>query len=208
MTNGSRACLVAILAVSVSASAFAAPTPAPTSTTTPTSAPMTCSQGPKAQRFAVALTLPRDVEQGSTYSVRIDGVPSGTIAHFGLNYVHDMATDYVVPAGATYVAGSARIVPGTGTPNVAAGARVWQQAELIRMVLPGQVASGSSYTPPSIEFQLKATAPAGASLALRFLEYRVAANAFLVGEVQTSCEPTPKPYTLGATRVIAPTSSQ
>jgi hypothetical protein len=106
--------------------------------------------------------------------------------------------------GTTYVAGSARLVPGTGTANVTAFARVWHEAGLIRMLLAGRVVSGSSYIPPSIEFQLVASAPDGSSLALAFWEYRVTAHAFFVGDVRTTCEPTAKPYTLGTTFVTAP----
>jgi hypothetical protein len=143
------------------------------------------------------------VARGATYTVRIDAVPSGEISHFGLNYIHDMRTDYLVPRGAVYVAGSARIIPGTGTANVAGSARVWLQDGVIRMLLPGHVASGSSYTPPSIEFQLEASAPAGTALPLSFLEYRVTANAIVVGDLETICEPTPRPYTIGTTLITA-----
>ena len=190
-------CLGAVLAASVA-------------TTTALSAgadvklPMVCSRGPGDQYLAATITLPRTVPRGAKYTVRIDAVPSGTVSHFGLNYIHDMATDYAVPRGATYVAGSARLVPGTGTANVAAGARAWAEAGLIRMLLPGRVASGSSYTAPSLEFQLEASAPAGASLALDFFEYRVTANAFLVGDLLTTCKPTPQRCTLGTTRVTEP----
>jgi len=166
-------------------------------------APMACSRGPGNTFFVATLSLPSAVASGATYTVRIDAVPSGEISHFGLNYIHDMTTDYRVPRGATYVAGSARIVPGTGTANVAGSARVWQQDGVIRMLLPGRVASGSSYTPPSIEFQLAASGPAGTALPLSFLEYRVTANAIVVGDVETICEPTPRPYTIGTTQITA-----
>jgi hypothetical protein len=167
-------------------------------------APMACSRGPSDQAFVATVTLPRTAAQASIYSVRIDGVPSGKISHFGLNHIKNMATDYVLPAGATYVPGSARIVPGTGTANVLAGARVTYEAGMIRVVLPGRVPSGSAYTPPSIEFQLQASAPAGAALPIEFSGYRVTANAFLVGDVQTICEPIPKLYAIGTTLVTAP----
>ncbi len=169
-------------------------------------APLVCSRGPSAQQFDVLLTFPRTAPEASTYSIRIDGVDSGKISHTGLNFIHDMSTDYVLPSGATYVAGSARIVPKTGTANVAAGARVWHEAGKIRVVLPGRVESGSSYTPPSIEFRLAVTAPVGTSLVLKLLEYRVTANAFLVGDLLTTCDPTPKPYTLATTFVTPATT--
>lgn len=167
-------------------------------------APLVCSRGPSGQHFDVSVTLPRTAPEGSVYGVRIDGVSSGIISHTGLNYIHDMSTDYALPSGTTYVAGSARIVPNTGTANVVAGARVWHDAGRILVTLPGRVESGSSYTPPSIEFQVKVTARAKTSLALQFLQYRVTANAFLVGDLRTTCDPSPKPYSLATTLVTAP----
>ena len=166
-------------------------------------APMTCSRGPGGASFAATLGLPASVAQGARFAVRIDALPSGEISHFGLNYIHDMTTDFLVARGATYVAGSARIVPGTGTANVAGSARVSQKDGVIRLVLPGRVASGSSYTPPSIEFQLEASAAAGTALPLSFLEYRVTANAIVVGDLETICAPTPRPYPIGTTLVTA-----
>jgi hypothetical protein len=198
-TSTSKLVLGALLAVAAAGATAGATTTPPVATTV--RAPMVCSRGPGGKQFSVALTLPRTAEQSSTYTVRIDGVPSGEISAFGLNHIRDMATDYTIPPGATYVPGSARVIPGTGTPNVATGARVWYEPGLIKMALPGRVESGSSYTPPAIEFQLAASAPAGASLPLDFFEYRVTANAIIVGDVLTVCKPTPKPYPLGATLV-------
>ena len=200
MAAGSRARIATLVLASV---ATTATLPAATPPTRAVTVPMACSRGPDGQRFDVLLTLPGAAAEASTYAVRIDGVASGRVSHAGLNYIHDMETDYVVPRGARYVTGSARVIAGTGTANVAAGARVWHEAGMIRVALPGRVASGSSYTPPSIEFQLEASAPAGSLLPIAFLEYRVVANAFLVGDLQTTCAPTPRPYPLGATRVTA-----
>jgi hypothetical protein len=200
MAIRSRAWIATVVLASVTA---AATLPAATSPGRVVSAPMVCSRGPADQRFAVILTLPPTAAEASTYAVRIDGVASGTISHVGLNYIHDMETDYVVPRGATYVADSAHVIAGTGTANVAAGARVWHDAGIIRVLLPGRVASGTGYTPPSVELELQASAPAGTSLPFTFFGYRVVANAFLVGDVHTTCTPTPRPYPLGATRVTA-----
>lgn len=166
-------------------------------------APLSCTPGPSGQQFDAWVTLPPTAAQGSTYVVRLDGTNSGTISHVGLNHIHDMMMDYGLPSGATYVSGSARVIPDTGTPNVAAGARVWHENGVIRMVLSGRVKSGSNYTPPSIEFRLRVDAPAGTRLALQFLRYQVTANAFLVGDVPTTCRPNPTPYTLGTTLVTA-----
>ena len=166
-------------------------------------APIVCSRGPGGQHLDMVVTLPASAAEKATYTVRIDGVSSGAISHTGLNYIHDMATDYALPAGTKYVDGSARIVPNTGTANVAAGARVWQDGGKIHLSMPGRVESGSSLTPPSIEFQLQVTAGAGSVLPVRFVQYRVKANAIFVGDLDTTCDPTPKPFALGSTVVTA-----
>jgi len=163
---------------------------------------LVCSTGPSGQRFNVGVTLPDQVEPGSTYSVRIDGVSSGKISHFGLNYLHDMTVEYVLPATASYVEGTAELVPGTGTANVLVGPRLSHRAGVVTMVLPGHVDEGTSYTPPSIRFQLRATGAPGSQAAVSFRQFRLTANAFLVGEVHVSCEPTVKPYPIGTTRIL------
>ena len=167
--------------------------------------PLVCSRGPGGQQYAAVVTLPSQAAEGATYSVRIDGVTSGAISHTGLKYIHDMTTEYSLPAGTSYVEGSLRLVPGTGTANVSADARVAHDGARIRLTLPGKVESGSSYTAPSFEFQLKVTAKAGASLPVQLLQYRVRANAIIVGDVDTTCDPNPKPYSIGTTRVTSAT---
>ena len=108
MSTGSIGLIAAVVAASVATTnALRAGTPLRLSV------PMVCSRGPSGQRFDAIVTLPATVAEGSAYAIRIDGVPSGRVSHAGLNYIHDMSTDYVVPAGATYVAGSARVIPGT-----------------------------------------------------------------------------------------------
>ena len=165
---------------------------------------LVCSTGPSGQRFDVGITLPKHAEAGAVYSVRIDGVNSGKISHFGLNYLHDMTVDYVLPAGASYVEGSAELVPGTGTANVQVGPRLWHHAGVLTMVLPGRVQEGTSYTPPSIRFSLRAVGAPGSWAPVSFRRFRLQANAFLVGEVAVSCEPAVKnPYPLAGTLITA-----
>jgi hypothetical protein len=168
--------------------------------------PIVCNQGPREQRFNVAVTLPDSVESGGVYAIRIDGYDSGKISHFGLNYLHGMTVEYVLPSGTSYVEGSARLVPGTGTANVLEGARVWQRNRVLTMLLPGHVENGSSYTPPSIIAQVRAVGATGSSAVLGFNHFGLQANAFLVGDVSVSCDPTPRPYPIGTTRIAAPTS--
>src|SRR5882672_6783644 len=69
--------------------------------------PLACSRGPDKQFFTALVTAPSTQPEGATYTVRIGGLPSGDITHTGLYYVHDMATDYLLPAGAVYLPGSA-----------------------------------------------------------------------------------------------------
>jgi hypothetical protein len=168
-------------------------------------APLLCNKGPNGQRFVVGLKAPSAAEAGSTYTVRVDGVSSGKISHFGLNHLHDMTVEYVLPAGASYVEGSAELVPGTGTANVLVRPRLWYRAGVLTMNLPDKVENGTSYTPPSIRLSLKAVGSPGSSAAVAFNQYRLKANAFLVGDVAVSCDPTPKPYPIGATLITAGT---
>jgi hypothetical protein len=195
MRPGSRAGL----ALSI---AGALVTTAPAGLAATVRAPLHCSRG-GGQSFTAAVTAPSTQPEGSTYVVRIDSVPSGAIARTGLHYIHDMETDYVLPAGAAYVAGSAHIVPQTGTANVLPGARVSYEGGMLRLVLPAHVENGSGYTPPSVEFQLRVTAANGARLSLRLGQVRVMANALLLGDVRTECNPTPRSNVL-ATTVVAP----
>jgi hypothetical protein len=168
---------------------------------------MECSHDPGGRSYAAMVTMPYSGVPGSTFKVRIDGVPTGPIAHTGLNYIHEMITDYRIPAGTTYVADSLRIVPDTGTPNARAGARVWHDAGGIHIDLPAHIDNGQGYTAPTLEFDLRIDAPAGTVLALQFEHYEVLANVILLGDLRSSCEPRPKPYTIGQTRV-APAPSE
>jgi hypothetical protein len=169
--------------------------------------PLDCSRGPDGQFFAALVTAPSTQPEGSTYTVRIGSLPSGEISHMGLYYIHDMATDYLLPAGAVYVPGSAHFVPHTGTANVLPAARVWYDSGLLRVVLPAHVANGSGYTPPSVEFQLRVTAAVGAQLPLRLARVRIAASVFLLGDLLTDCKPDPRSSVL-ATTLVTPAASQ
>jgi hypothetical protein len=165
---------------------------------------LVCTQGPSGQRFNVGVRVPPEAEIGSTFMVRIDGVSSGKISHFGLNYLHDMTVDYVLPAEAVYVEGSAEILPSTGTANVQGSAQLTHRSGVITLALPGKVEDGTSYTPPSIRFQLRATGAPGSAASVSLRKFRMTANAFLVGEVAVSCEPAVKPAPLGTTVITAP----
>ncbi len=180
---------------------------AASATTATVQAPLVCSRGPSAQWFRAVVTMPASQPAGTRLAIRIDGVKSGVISHTGLNYIHDMATDYLVPVGTSYVPGSARFIPRTGTPNVIRGARVWGDAAGIHLLLPGRVENGSHYTPPSVEFQLETGPRAGTLIALQFSRYRVTANVLLLGDLHTICHPNPTPYTIGVTRVDVPSST-
>jgi hypothetical protein len=114
-----------------------------------------------------------------------------------------MSVDYVLPAGVAYVEGSARLVPGTGTPNVLEGARVFRRGGIVTMILPGRVANGTDYTPPSFSVKVRATGSPSEAAVVAFNRYELKANAFLVGEIAVTCDPTPKPYPVGATMITA-----
>jgi hypothetical protein len=166
--------------------------------------PLVCSRGPSGHHFEVSVAAPTAVTPGTVFAVRIDGASSGTISHTGLRYVHDIAYEYPIPAGSSYVEGSAHLIADTGTPNVRSGARIAYDHGALTLMLPGRVDDGSSYTPPSFEFQLQATASPGGTIAHSFASYRITANAFLIGDLKTSCDPTPKPYPVAITHVETP----
>jgi hypothetical protein len=165
-------------------------------------APLVCTRGDSDQTMNAMLTMPNSQAAGTKFTVRIDGVNSGTISHTGLNYIFDMESDYLVPAGTKVVDGSVKIIAETGTANVRPGAKAWKDEAGIHTKLPGHVEDGSSFTPPSLEFQLEVTGAVGSTIALKFSQYRVAANAFVVGDVHTVCDPNPKPFTIGTTTII------
>jgi hypothetical protein len=165
--------------------------------------PLACTRGPGRQDHDVTVTAPGSVIAGSRYRVRVDGIDSGPIAHVGLRYIHDMRSDWPIPAGATYVEGSAHIFDGTGSENVRAGAHVVHAPDGIHLVLPAHVDNGASYTPPSFEFELEAVAPEGASITERFGGYSVTASVVLMGDLRTSCEPSPRDFAVAVTRVAS-----
>ncbi len=163
--------------------------------------PIECTKGPSDQKHKVFVSVPATTTVGSTIKVRIDGVNSGKISHTGLNHIFDMGYEWGVPKGTELVEGSLKIIPGTGTENVRKGARVGHKGGVISMLLPARVESGGNYTHPSMEFELKVTAAAGPKISQVFRRYKVTANAFIVGDVKTTCDPRPKPYHLAATKV-------
>ena len=167
-------------------------------------APMVCSRGPDEQYFETHVTIPAMASPGSTYAVRIQAAPSPKISGIGLNYLHDILTDFYLPEGASYVAGSARLVDGTGSENVRPGARALYDRGFVRLYLPGHVEKGSTFTPPGIEFQLKVTAAPGASLPIRWVRHRVTANVFFVGNLDIVCAPQSGALILGTTVVTPP----
>ena len=181
----------------------AALAPSDVSAGTPLAVLLECSRGPSRQTYHVTANVPDRVAQGERYTVRVDGGPSGTISHVGLRYIHEITTEFLVPAGTGYVSGSLRLVPGTGTANVASGARVEKRGNMLRLILPARVVSGTGYTAPSIELQLVATARPGDELSIQFQSSRVKANVFLVGDVVAACTPRPQPYTLATSTVAA-----
>ena len=165
--------------------------------------PLVCSRGPDGQFFNADVTMPAGVAEGDSFAVRVDSFPSGRLSNTGLNYIHDLSTRYLVPVGASYVEGSARIVPDTGTDNVRKDARVTHEGGVITMVLPAIIKNGDSYTPPSFEVKFKATAPKGTALQFRFDQYGVSANVFLMGNLHVTCDPRPRPSTVGTTTVTS-----
>ncbi len=168
------------------------------------SVPMTCSEGDANQTFWALLTIPPTATVGSKFTVTIAGVNSGLISHTGLNYIYNMETDFPVPAGTKFVAGSAKILPDTGTKNVRDGATAWMAGGVVHTRLPGHVENDTTFTAPTLEFQLEVTGKVGDKAPVTFSQYRVTANAFVVGDVKSVCDPKTKPHTMGNVTVAAP----
>jgi hypothetical protein len=164
--------------------------------------PLACSRGGGGQQHDVAVTVPATVMPGGRYRVRVDGIDTGKISHFGLNYIFDMESEWPIPPGTEYVEGSAHVVPGTGSQNVRAGAYVVHHGASIHLVLPAHVDNGVGYTSPSFEFDLLAPSTEGASITQQFAAYSVSAHAVLVGVLRTTCQPTPKTFPVAVTRVL------
>lgn len=164
--------------------------------------PMTCSRGPGDQWFQATVSMPPTSTQGSTITVRIDSNPSGRVSHLGLHFLHGMRTDYRISAGAQLVDGSLRLVPGTGTPNVTASARLWRDGSGVHLLLPAQVANGASFTPPSVTFDLRVDATSPAQVFVEFTHYEVMADVVILGDIRTTCDPRSRPAMIGATRVV------
>ena len=131
----------------------------------PVRVPMNCTRGPEDVVFRAIANFPESPPSGSTFTVRIDSESSGLISHVGLNYIYGMTTVYIVPPGLRYVEGSARVIPGTGSVNARPGAHARHQAGRIYLVLPARIENGSSFTPPSLAFDLRAEAAPGTRVA-------------------------------------------
>lgn len=162
--------------------------------------PVECSRGGE-HIFEITLTLPASARPGERASIRIDGAPSGKLSNVGLNYIHDMATDFQLSGPVTYVPGSLRTVPGTGTPNVRAGALAWHDSHGIHQLLPRRVRKGSEYTPPSMVFEVDVTGNPGSTVTIELDQFRLKANVVILGDLTTVCNPRPRPYGLAKLRV-------
>jgi hypothetical protein len=168
---------------------------------TRTSAPVSCTRGASAV-FEINAVVPETAAEGTTYVVRIEGTASGKISQTGLNSLRDITFEYALPSGATYVEGSARVVPGTGSDNVKGSARVSLSGSVLTLILPARVPNGGSYQPPTIEVKLKAASAPSTVLPVTFSRYRVRANVVILGDIDAVCTPARPPFTLGATRVV------
>lgn len=164
--------------------------------------PITCSKG-GADTLRLAPVLPATVAPGTTFTVRLDGVDTRIKWQLGLNHLRAMTWDFGLPAGAKLVDGSLRIVPETGSANLRPGASVSARGNVVTLSAPAKLESPDGYRFPSVEMKLETTASAGSTLAWTFRHYEVTANALLLGDLLVTCDPTPRPYTVATTRVVA-----
>lgn len=154
-----------------------------------------CSHG-EDQLLVAKVTMPTSHHANKPFVVRIESMPSGKITHMGLHYIFNMATDYVLPPDLKYVAGSAKFVPGTGSANVRADAKIWHDHAGIHTMLPTRIEAGDGYTPPTVEFKVRIHGMPENPLGVELAHYSVSANVSVVGDMDTHCEPIQKPGVL------------
>ncbi len=154
--------------------------------------PMSCTRGGDS-RYLAFVTAPSTVKPGERFTVRLASANSGKLDNRGLHYIHDMTTELGIVGGEAV---EARAVPESGSANARAGAAARLEGQKVRFVIPAHIEKGSDYTPPTLELTLRAPETPGAIISIHFQRYEVSANAFLVGDVQSSCLPKPGPFTV------------
>lgn len=130
-------------------------------------------------------TAPATVTQNENFTVTLAPTGSGTASGAELK---NITTTFVIPTGASYVAGSAALTGGSsnlGTKNVSVS------GSNISVSVSGPIANGASFTAPTLSFQLKATGVPGSVLRMRF-RATAAYTLTAAGSINVSCDASPQ----------------
>lgn len=152
------------------------------------------------QTMTVTGTAPATVLPSGTFTVDLD------IASAKANgaAIDTLAWSFEAPTGTSIVAGSASTV-GTGTGTLGSVTTA-TSGSIVQLKVAGPIANGATFKPPTLRFQLAATAAAGTALSVRVRQspaYSLKAAGFAV-----SCSTTGTRGAITTTTVqAAPTSS-
>ncbi len=161
---------------------------------------MSCGQG-GAQTMKVSGTAPATVAPGGTFTVDLANQSANASGVALSNLVYS----YAQPDGATFVAGSAQVVPGTGSTTAGTLGNVTAaiSGSVVQLRVPGSIGKTATFTPPVLRFQLKATGAAGTSIATKVRqnpawEFRVE------NQLNLSCTANTPLNTFTSTAITAP----
>jgi hypothetical protein len=155
-----------------------------------------CGIGGK-QTASLDASAPATVQQGQIYTVTL--AASGPAKADGATLTN-LTNSYQAPAGTTPVPGSARLLPGTGSGNLGT-VTATISGNIIQAKASGPIANGATFTAPTLEFKLTATAAPGSILNVRFRQsaaYTLTASGFNV-----TCNATTPLTNLTSTSVTA-----
>jgi hypothetical protein len=151
------------------------------------------------QTITLDATAPASVTQNDTFTVVLAPTGSGTASGAEIK---NIVTNFTIPTGASYVAGSA--VLSGGSSNLG-NKTVTVSGTNIAVSTPGPIANGASFTAPTLTFQLRATGAAGTVLRMRVKAtggYTLTA----AGSFNVSCNASPQ-TNLTSTTINAPATT-
>lgn len=162
---------------------------------------MDCGIG-GAQTFSGDLSAPAVVERGAEFTVTFAAAGAGTADGAEIK---DMKTSFAAPSGSSLVAGSAEVVPGTGSGTIGA-ATATISGSTVTLTVPGPIAKGASFTSPTMRFKLKATGVAGTVLSVK-LRQSGAYTLTAAGSFGVTCDATTPLTALTSTTIQAPSGT-
>jgi hypothetical protein len=152
------------------------------------------------QTITLDATAPASVTQGEAFTVVLAPTGSGTASGAEIK---NIVTNFTIPAGATYVAGSAALSGGSSNLG---NKSVTVSGGNIAVSTPGPIANGASFTAPTLTFQLRATGTVGTVLRMRIKAsggYTLTA----AGSFNVSCDASPQTNLTSTSIAAAPTTT-